>query len=137
MTTELLCRQSRVTAGKPRHMPLYDYCDLINQGHVFFCIHFELTPFSNGQLSKVSARPAIFNWEKYCYLLSWETHEAGHRLADGQLSSPCPPSPSFRSFGATSVMMCSFPPASSGTPLRPSVRYFLEEALLINLVKVS
>ena len=62
-----------------------------------------------------------------------ETNEAGLRLADDQLSSP-----SFRSFGAASVMLCCFPPASSSTPLRPSVYYFLEEALLVfNLVKVS
>ena len=47
-----------------------------------------------------------------------------HRLADGQLSLPYPPSPSFRSFGAASVMLCcSPPPASSSTPLRPSVCY--------------
>ena len=47
-----------------------------------------------------------------------------HRLADGQLSSLYGPSPSFSSFGATSVMFCcSAPPACSSTPLRPSVRY--------------
>ena len=45
-----------------------------------------------------------------------------HRLADGQLSSLYPPWPSFTSFGAASVMCCS-PPASSSTPLRPSVCY--------------
>ena len=45
-----------------------------------------------------------------------------HRLADGQLSSLYPPSPSFSPFGAASVMLCcSPPPASSSTPLRPSV----------------
>ena len=38
----------------------------INQGHVFFFVfHLELTPFSDGQLSNVSARPTVFNWEKY------------------------------------------------------------------------
>ena len=47
-----------------------------------------------------------------------------YRLANGQLSSLYAPSPSFRSFGAASVMLyCSAPPASLSTPLRPSVRY--------------
>ena len=47
-----------------------------------------------------------------------------HRLADGQLASLYPPSPSFSSFDAASVMLCfSPPPASSSTPLRPSVCY--------------
>ena len=45
------------------------------------------------------------------------------RQADGQLSSHCPTSPSFSSFGAACVMLCCFPPASSSTPLRPSVNY--------------
>ena len=45
-----------------------------------------------------------------------------HRLADGQLLSLYPPSPKFISFGATSVSLCcSLSPASSNTPLRPSV----------------
>ena len=105
--------------------------------YFFFDFHFELTPFSDGQLSTVSARPTVFNWEKQCHLFTWETHEADHRLAVGQLSSPCPPSPSFRLFGAASVMLCCFPPASPSTPLRPYMYYFLEEALFINLVKVS
>ena len=39
-----------------------------------------------------------------------------HRLADGQLSSLYPPSPSFSSFDAASVMCCSAPPAPSSTP---------------------
>ena len=43
------------------------------------------------------------------------------RLADGQLSSPYPPSPNFSSLSAASVMMFCFPPASSSTPSRPSV----------------
>ena len=47
-----------------------------------------------------------------------------HRLADGQLSSLYPPSPSFNSFDTASVMLCcSPPPACSSTPLRPSVHY--------------
>ena len=33
--------------------------------YFFFDFHFELTPFSDGQLSTVSARPTVFNWEKY------------------------------------------------------------------------
>ena len=142
MTTELLCRQSRVRKSQVqplacRAIYLYDNRDPINQGHAFFfAFHFELTPFSDGQFSKVPAQTTVFNWEKYRHL-TWETHEAGHRPADNQLSSPCPTSPSFRSFGTDSVMMCCFPPASSSTPLRPSVYYFLEKGLLINLVKVS
>ena len=40
-----------------------------------------------------------------------------HRLVDGQFSLPYPPSPSFSSFGAASVMLCCFPPASANTPL--------------------
>ena len=44
----------------------YDNRYPINQGHVFFFVfHLELTPFSDGQLSNVSARPTVFNWEKY------------------------------------------------------------------------
>ena len=47
-----------------------------------------------------------------------------HRLADGQLSSLCRPSPSFSSFGAASAMLCCCaPPACSGTPSRPSEYY--------------
>ena len=46
-----------------------------------------------------------------------------HRLADRQLSSRYPPSPSFSSFGSASVMLCYSPPASSSTPSRPSVYY--------------
>ena len=69
MTTELLCRQSRVPKSEVQlanhAIYLCDNRDNINQGHVFFFVfHFELTPFSDGQLSKVSARPTVFNWEK-------------------------------------------------------------------------
>ena len=40
--------------------------DPIDQGHALFRVsHFELTPLSDGQLSKVAARPTIFNWEMY------------------------------------------------------------------------
>ena len=79
---------------------------------------------------------SVLSTPKYnvgCHLLTWETHKVGHRLAHGHLSSPYPPSTSFRSFGAASVILCGFPPRA---PLRPFV-YFLEEALLIKLVHVS
>ena len=43
---------------------LCDNRDPINQGYVFiFVFHFELTPFSDSQFSKVSARRTVFNWE--------------------------------------------------------------------------
>ena len=45
---------------------LGDNRDHINKKHLFFFLfHFELTPFSDGQLSKVSARPIVINGEKY------------------------------------------------------------------------
>ena len=48
-----------------------------------------------------------------------------HRLADDQLSSLYPSSPSFSSFGAASVVLCcSAHPACSSTPLRPSAHYY-------------
>ena len=40
-----------------------------------------------------------------------------------QLSSLYPTSPSFSSFDGTCVMWCCLPPASSSSPLRPSVYY--------------
>ena len=47
-----------------------------------------------------------------------------HRLADGELSTLYLPWRSFSSFGASSAMLCcSARPASSSTPLRPSVCY--------------
>ena len=59
------CSKVLGTASKP-----CDNRDHINQGHVFFFVfHFDLTPFSGGQLSKVSARPTVFNWKNYCCLL--------------------------------------------------------------------
>ena len=68
--TELSCRQSRVSIFQVqlanRATYLYDNRDPIDRGHVFlFVFHFRLTPFSDGQLSKVSARPNVF-WETYC-----------------------------------------------------------------------
>ena len=70
-TKELSCRQSRVP--KPyvqltnRGIYVYDNRDPINQGLVYFLsVHFELTPFSDGQLSNVSVRPPVFNWENDC-----------------------------------------------------------------------
>ena len=52
--------------------------------------------------------------------------------SDGQLSSLYPTSLSFSSFGAARVMCC-LPPASSSTPLRPSV-YNASVSLLVNIV---
>ena len=47
-----------------------------------------------------------------------------HRLADGQLSSLYPPSPTFSSFGTTSVMLrCSASSDCSSTLFRPFVHY--------------
>ena len=67
--TELSCRQSRVSIFQVqlanRATYLYDNRDPINQIHVFFFVfHFELTPFSDGQLPKASARPTVFNWTR-------------------------------------------------------------------------
>ena len=59
-----------------------------------------------------------------------------HRLADGQLSSLYPPSPSFSSFGAAYVMCCSTPPACSSTPLRPSVHY-PSVSLAVNIIYIQ
>ena len=66
----MLCRRSRVSKSQVqlanRAIYLCDHRDPINQGHVFFFLfHFELTPFSDGQLSKVTARPMVFNCEIY------------------------------------------------------------------------
>ena len=61
------CSKVLSTQLANRVIYLYDNRDPMNQGHVFvFVIHFELTPFSDGQLSKVSARPAVFIWKNYC-----------------------------------------------------------------------
>ena len=58
-----------------------------------------------------------------------------HRLADGQLSSLSPPSPSFSSFGAAFVMCCSATPACSSTvtSLRPYVHYS-SISLVVNIM---
>ena len=69
VTTELLCRQSRVPKSQVELanlvIYLYDNRDTINQGHVFFFIvHFDLIHSSDGQLSNVSARPTVINWKK-------------------------------------------------------------------------
>ena len=59
-----------------------------------------------------------------------------HRLADGQLSSLHPLSPSFSPFGAAAVMLCcSPPPASSSTPLRLSVCY-PSISLVVNIMYI-
>ena len=54
------------------------------------------------------------------------------RLVDGQLSSLYPTSPSSSSFAAACVTCC-FPPASSSTPLRPSVHY-PSISLIVNIM---
>ena len=64
-----------------------------------------------------------------------DEHPRRHRLAGGQLSSFYPPSPSFSSFGAASVMYCSAP-ACSSTPLRPSVHY-PSISLVVNIVCIQ
>ena len=142
--------RSKVLRAAGKTTPPLHNRDLTNRRHVFvIAVHFELVPFSLMCycLSVLTSRwclslyihfPCIcIVYNVVCHLLIWETHEEGHRLVDGQLSSPYLPSPSFRSFGAASVMFCSFPPASSSTPLRQSLYYFLEEALLIYLVNIS
>ena len=59
-----------------------------------------------------------------------------HSRADGELSSLYPSSPSFSSFGAACVMLCCSPtPASSGTPLRPSV-YYPRIGLVVNIIYI-
>ena len=59
------CSKVSSTAGN-HAIYLYDNHEPINLGHVFFLVfHFELAPFSDGQLSETSARPTVFNWENY------------------------------------------------------------------------
>ena len=72
-----------------------------------------------------------------CYFLKRRlTNTPGYRrLADGQLSSLYPPSPSFSSFGAASVMLCCSRPASSSTPLRPSV-YYPSISLVVDIIYI-
>ena len=95
-----------------------------------FWIHFELTPF-------YLICCIFLHCLQIYHLLTWGTHEWAHRLIDGQLAPPCPPSPRVSFFGTTFVMLACFPPALPSTPLRPSVYFFLNETLLSNLVKVS
>ena len=59
-----------------------------------------------------------------------------HRLADGHLSLLCPPSPSFSSFGAGSVVLCSSASSSSSTPLRPSAHY-PSASRIVNLMYIQ
>ena len=57
-----LCRQSRVSKSQLANHAIYlcDNRDLINQGYAFFFVfHFKLTPFSDGQLSKVSTQSIV------------------------------------------------------------------------------
>ena len=72
-----------------------------------------------------------------CFLKRRQTNTPRrHRPDDGQLSSIYPPSLSFSSFGAASVMLCcSSPPASSNTPLRPSVCY-PSISLVVNIMYI-
>ena len=65
-----------------------------------------------------------------------DEHPRRHRLAGGQLSSFYPPSPSFSSFGAASVMCSSASPACSSTPLRPSVHY-TSSSLVVNIMCIQ
>ena len=69
MTTELSCRPSRVSKSSVQlanhAICLCDNREPINQGHVFFFVfHFDLTPSSDGQLSKFQLDPR-FSTEKY------------------------------------------------------------------------
>ena len=64
VTTELLCRQRRVPKSQVhlanRATYLRDNRGPVNQERVFFFVfHFELTPFSDGQLSKVSTQSIV------------------------------------------------------------------------------
>ena len=67
-----------------RAIYLYDDRGPINQGRVFFFVfNFELTPFSDGQLTKGSARPTDFNREKIVsgnllYLFFYEVFKSAH-----------------------------------------------------------
>ena len=55
---------------------------------------------------------------RFCFLKRLLTNTPRrHRLADGQLASPHPPSPSFSSFGSASVVLCCFSPTLSNTAL--------------------
>ena len=55
--------------------------DPVNQGHVFFYVfHFEWISFSDDQLSKVSARPTVFNSEIYEGRIEALAHEKVARV---------------------------------------------------------
>ena len=72
-----------------------------------------------------------------CYFLKRRFTNTPRRChpADGQLSSLYPTSPSFSSFGAACAMLCGSPPASSSTPLRPSV-YNASINLAVNKINI-
>ena len=53
------------TAAKPRHIPLRQSRPYQPREVFFSVFQFELAPFSDGQISRVSARPTAFYWEKY------------------------------------------------------------------------
>ena len=63
------CFKVSSAAGKPRYIPLRPSRPYQPRACCFFIFHFELTPFSDGQISKVSARSTVFNWENYEYCL--------------------------------------------------------------------
>ena len=83
--------------------------------------------YPNGYSNACVCLPALRKLRTYDAVLSKRrltNTPRCHRLADGQLSSLCRPSPSFSSFGAASAMLCCCaPPACSGTPSRPSEYY--------------
>ena len=72
----------------------------------------------------VYARPQKAPNLPFCFLKRRLTNtHRHHRLADGQLPSRNPPSPSFGLFGVVSVMLGCSPPASSSALLQPRVYY--------------
>ena len=64
------CSKVFSTDGKPRHIPLRQSRPYQPRACFLFVFHFELTPFSDGQLSNVSARPTVFNWKVLPQLFS-------------------------------------------------------------------
>ena len=65
VTTELFCRRSRVpksAAGKPFHTPLRQSWPYGPRACLLTRPSLLVDPFSDGQLSKVSARPRVFWW---------------------------------------------------------------------------
>ena len=78
--------------------------------------------------------PALRKLETYDFVFSKRcltNISRRHRLADGQLSSPYPPSQSFSSFGAASVLCC-FLPDLSNTAL-PMLLYYKQSIVFKSL----